>query len=351
LSHYLAKVVKVTEIPATETSPRYGLLDIAFPLPAVASDVGSLIAVIFGKVSMSGKIRLVDLKFPPELVQERMAGPRFGIDGIRQKVNVTDPSHPLLMSIFKPCLGLSAQTLGTMFYEQAVGGVNLVKDDEILSDNSLDSARRRLEAVLKAGEKARAETGRPTLYAINLTGPAHELLDRARVLVQDGATAFLFNYLAYGLPMLASLRQDDAIGIPLMAHPALAGAFYGSPAHGIDPQVIFGRLPRLAGADIVLFPSPYGSVALPQADALSVAQALREDCAGLKPSYPVPSAGIKAQMAPQILQDFGPQVIVNAGTGIHDYPQGPVQGVRAFREAIQQVVPSYPVGEPASAKR
>jgi 2,3-diketo-5-methylthiopentyl-1-phosphate enolase len=56
-------------------------------------------------------------------------------------------------------------------------------------------------------------------------------------------------------------------------------------------------------------------------------------------------------MAPQILQDFGPQVIVNAGTGIHDYPQGPVQGVRAFREAIQQVVPSYPVGEPASAKR
>jgi 2,3-diketo-5-methylthiopentyl-1-phosphate enolase len=175
------------------------------------------------------------------------------------------------------------------------------------------------------------------LYAINLTGPCEEMLERARTLAADGAHMLLFNYLCQGLPMLAALRNDKRINIPLMAHPALAGAFYGSPAHGVSPQVLFGRLPRLAGADLVLFPSPYGSVALPKTDALEVADALRKPLASLRPSFPVPSAGIKGSMISDILNDFGDDVVVNAGTGIHDHVEGSLKGAKEFASALELV--------------
>lgn len=341
LSEYLARVVSVhpVEMPADS---RHALIEIAYPLPTVQSDIGTLLTVIFGKISMAGRLRVVDIRVPNGLQSERMAGPAFGISGIRQLTGVTDPSHPLLMCIFKPCLGLAPAQLGDLFYAVASRGVELMKDDEILSDHALDSARRRLEAVLKASVRVAAETGRKTLYAINLTGPAHELLDRAKVLAEEGANLFLFNYLSYGLPMLASLRQAN-LGVPLMAHPALAGSFYGSPAHGISPRVLFGALPRLAGADLVLYPSPYGSVALDKNDALGVCDALRQNMHGVLPAFPVPSAGIKPEMCGQILEDFGPQVVINAGTGIHDYPGGPPAGVPAFRQEIHQRVAGYPL--------
>lgn len=338
LDSYLARVLSVTQV--TE-APAHTLIRIAYPLKTVHSDIGTLLTVLFGKISMAGKLRLVDIDIPPELAGENFQGPRFGIEGIREKVGVTNPEHPLLMSIFKPCLGLSAGQLGAMFYHQAMAGVNLVKDDEILSDPDWTGARRRLQACLVAGEKAKRETGKTTLYAINLTGPADEILERARTLVSDGATALLFNYISYGLPMLAALRKDPKINIPLVAHPALAGSFYGSPAHGISPQVMFGRLPRLAGADLVLFPSPYGSVALPLEETMAIKTALTEPHPTFKTALPVPSAGIKAEMVSRILEDFGPDVAINAGTGIHDFPGGSEEGVKAFRNEINRACPGY----------
>jgi 2,3-diketo-5-methylthiopentyl-1-phosphate enolase len=337
-----AYLAKVQSVKVFEDSPRRALIEIAFPLPSVASDIGTLMTVIFGKISMAGAIRLVDLKLPEALRSARMQGPAFGVDGIRELTGVTNPNHPLLMCIFKPSLGISPDQLSRVFESGAEAGVDCIKDDEILSDPDLDSAKRRLEAILTASDKIKTQHGKSPLYAINLTGPADELIGRARSLVEHGANCFLFNYLSYGLPMLAALRSAN-LGVPIMAHPALAGSFYGSPAHGISPKVLFGVLPRLAGADMVLYPSPYGSVALQMQDALEVCDALRQTCDGFKPVFPVPSAGIKNTMCDVILKDFGPEVIINAGTGIHDVPGGPAKGVPAFREAIQASIKDYPI--------
>ncbi len=339
LMNYLARVVGLEPLETQDASinlpagKRLFAVRIVFPVRVVESDPGTLLTVLFGKLSMAGAVRLIDVTVP-EVLARRWHGPRFGVEGIRRLTGVQ--GTPLLMSIFKPCLGLLPEQLGEMFYHQALGGANLVKDDEILSDASLDSDRRRLAACLAVLDRVKAETGSTCLYAINLTGPAHELLDRARTLVADGANALLFNYLSYGLPMLAALRQDPEINIPLVAHPSLAGAFYGSPLHGISPKVIFGQLPRLVGADLVLFPSPYGSVALPQEDAMAVADALRQPLPGLQPALPVPSAGITVEMVPRMVSDFGRDVVINAGTGIHDFPGGSREGAAAFVDAIRR---------------
>jgi 2,3-diketo-5-methylthiopentyl-1-phosphate enolase len=55
----------------------------------------------------------------------------------------------------------------------------------------------------------------------------------------------------------------------------------------------------------------------------------------LPTSFPVPSAGIHPGLVPLILKDFGSQVVVNAGGGIHGHPMGTVAGGQAFRQAIE----------------
>jgi 2,3-diketo-5-methylthiopentyl-1-phosphate enolase len=53
--------------------------------------------------------------------------------------------------------------------------------------------------------------------------------------------------------------------------------------------------------------------------------------------FPVPSAGIHPGIVPKALADYGQDVILNAGTGIMDHPDGPAAGVKAFFEALERV--------------
>ena len=43
--------------------------------------------------------------------------------------------------------------------------------------------------------------------------------------MQAGADILLFNVFAYGLDVLQSLAEDDEIPVPIMAHPAVSGAY------------------------------------------------------------------------------------------------------------------------------
>jgi 2,3-diketo-5-methylthiopentyl-1-phosphate enolase len=112
---------------------------------------------------------------------------------------------------------------------------------------------------------------------------------------------------------------------------------YPSQYHGIAAPLLLGKLMRLAGADLVLFPSPYGSVVMPREENLAIDAALK--AAGRhRTSFSVPSAGIHPGLTPAIIRDFGQEVVVNAGGGIHGHPMGTAAGGRAFRQAIDAVM-------------
>src|SRR6185295_5056407 len=159
-------------------------------------------------------------------------------------------------------------------------------DDEILPDLSICPTEKRLEACLKAGAQARQKTGQRTLYAVNLTGRPSQLQSKARRLAKLGAECFLLNVLSYGYGVLEELRD---VGVPIMAHPALAGGWCGAPDTGMAYRVVLGSLMRLGGADIVLFPSSYGTVALPAAETDAIREALTTPLGSLRRSYPGPS--------------------------------------------------------------
>ncbi len=309
---------------------------LSFPKAILMWDLGMLQTVCFGKVSMMSNLRWLDVAVPSS-VAKHFQGPAHGQSGIRKRCGVPE-GQALLMSIFKPCVGVPPEGLASLLREQAQAGTHLVKDDEVLADADLSTALKRVSLCIDALNQAEKDFGHRPLYAVNLNAPAHELLDRADALLDAGVECFLFNYLAYGLPLLNSLRLRVKGRAFLMGHPALGGAFYQNASTGMSPALVFGTLPRLAGADAVLFPSPYGTVALDKADALAVQEALNTPYLGVEPAFGVPSAGIQASMVPQILRDFGTNVIINAGTGIHEVEGGAVAGVKAFQTAMHTEV-------------
>ncbi|WP_282941567.1 2,3-diketo-5-methylthiopentyl-1-phosphate enolase [Paenibacillus sp. RC67] len=350
MERHLGKVVDVNVHepgPNAPLSERYADISIAYPDANFSRDIPALLVTVFGKLSMDGRVKLIDLSFSESFLSA-FPGPKFGMQGVRDLLGVHD--RPLLMSIFKSVIGHDLSTLREQFYLQAASGVDLVKDDEILFENPLTPIEKRVEACIQASKQAESETGQKLLYATNLTGPTFSLLDQARKAIDAGANALLFNVLSYGFDVLSELSRHPDINVPIMAHPAMAGAFYPSPHYGIAANVLLGKLMRLAGADLVLFPSPYGSVVMPREENMAIKEVLLTQKASdyvyssdgsanngslsLKTSFPVPSAGIHPGLVPLILKDFGEQVIVNAGGGIHGHPMGTIAGGQAFRQAI-----------------
>lgn len=329
LRKHKGRVVSV-EVNPSETEEQ-ALIKIAYPTINFSNDLPAILTTVFGKLSLDGKIKLLDLQFD-EGLKRQFPGPRFGIDGLRNKLNVNN--RPLLMSIFKGVLGKDLTFLVEQLKQQALGGVDLVKDDEILFENELTPFEKRIVEGKKALQEVYDQTGHRTLYAVNLTGRTSQLKEKARKAAELGADLLLFNVFSYGLDVLQELREDDEIALPLMAHPAFSGALASSPVYGVSHSLLLGKLLRYAGADLSLFPSPYGTVALEKPKALSIANELTSEDS-FKKSFPVPSAGIHPGLVPLLIGDFGIDSVINAGGGVHGHPDGARGGGLAFRQAIE----------------
>lgn len=149
MEKHLGRVVKVEvhEPSAGEpASNRYADIQIAYPDVNFSRDIPALLVTVFGKLSMDGRIKLIDLEFSEGFLSA-FPGPKFGIQGVRDLLGVHD--RPLLMSIFKSVIGHDLPALKEQFYLQAAGGVDLIKDDEILFENPLTPIEKRVEACMQ----------------------------------------------------------------------------------------------------------------------------------------------------------------------------------------------------------
>jgi 2,3-diketo-5-methylthiopentyl-1-phosphate enolase len=302
------------------------LVTIRFPEANVENDIPSLLTMIFGKYSMAGAAKVMAVRLPEHYGRR----PKLGITGIRERLGVFD--RPLIMAIFKPALGLSADDHAVILQEVASAGLDIIKDDEILGDLEVAPTLKRLDACRKVLDEVKQQTGRTVLYAVNITGAADKLIEKARLLVREGANALLLNVLTYGFSVLDALAADSEVNVPIFAHPALAGALCAAPNHGMAYSVVLGTLMAHGVADAVLYPAHYGSLPFDAQEEALIRESLRS-----RNVFPVPSAGIHPGIVPQALADYGQDVILNAGTGIMDHPDGPQAGVKAFFEALERI--------------
>jgi len=350
----VAKVLGVHEVPNFEdklpegTVDRTFIVDIAFPAENIHNQFPQMLTAVLGNISMSGKLKVLDIRFPKAFVKS-MPGPAFGVEGTRKLIGLATGTPPLC-AMFKPCTGASPATLAKMFYELGTGGVNIVKDDELLSDPKFCTIDARLSLMVKEIAKIKAETGRTVLYALNVTDAPLKQAENIERTLKAGANCLMFNVPTIGWASFAEAVKQINGRVPVLAHPDFAGALFGSPHYGLSSQLVLGKFMRMAGADFVVCPSAYGKVPMVPERVLQIGVSLRAPFYDVKPCLPAPSAGMHPGQVQQLLNDFGPDTIVAAGGGYHGHPDGPRAGAKAFVQAVEAWMKKEDVRKAAESK-
>ncbi len=348
---HAGRVIATWEVPDHELAPPDGLdlrawvLQIAYPAHNVGAQIPLLLATVYGECASSGLIKLLDLHLPASFVRA-FAGPRFGVEGIRDLIGVT--GRPLLLAIMKPALGLTPAESARVFYEAAVGGADAVKDDELLVSHPWSTFEDRAREHGLAARRAYEETGHRTLYFVNITDRPDRLVTNAYRAVEAGATGLLVDHVTVGVSALAMLADDPGINVPILGHLAFAGGLYAAPWTGVSSHLILGKLPRLAGADAAVYPSPYGSLQLTRSKHIQAARAMTGPFHGIKPIVPVPGGGVHPGTVSLVLADLGIDHALAAGGAVHGHPMGVAAGARAIRQAIDAAVLGRPLAEAAA---
>jgi 2,3-diketo-5-methylthiopentyl-1-phosphate enolase len=341
LLKHRGKVLSVWEIPdieninSREDNLREHIVQIAYPWENFGAQIPMLLTTVFGNTSMIGDIKLLDLSFPKKLV-DQLPGPQFGIAGIRQLLGV--PKRPLLNNMIKPSTGITPEQGADLLYNAAIGGTDVVKDDEVLGDTDFSPVLKRVELYMKKLHEAEKETGEKKLYAVNVTDEPERCIQKAEAAVDNGANAIMVNYLPAGIGLISSLARNPKINVPILAHLDFGGAFYASPRHGISSPLLYGKLPRLAGIDLLTVPTPYGKFALTYEKYMRIVFGLRSPLYDKNDTFPIVGGAIKQGHLPMLFEDLGTDFIVGAGGAIHAHPMGPAAGAKAFRQGIDLIM-------------
>ncbi|WP_242479409.1 RuBisCO large subunit C-terminal-like domain-containing protein [Lamprobacter modestohalophilus] len=298
---------------ASDENPSSFEVSIRYPIEAAGRELTQLLNVLFGNVALQPGVRLQRIDLPPALLQH-YTGPRFGIAGLRQQLGITD--RPLLCTALKP-MGLSPTELADMAYRLALGGIDLIKDDHGLSDQTFCPFDERITRCAEAIARANQQTGRTSLYLPNITAPADELNARAERAREQGAGGLLLCPGLTGLDSLRRLAADDQIALPILSHPALLGGLSLGPSQGLAHGLLFGTLTRLAGADATIFPSFGGRFAFTAAECQEITTAARAPLAGLAPIWPVPAGGMRLEQVPELVTFYGRDSMLLIGGDLH----------------------------------
>ena len=272
-------------------------------------ELPQLLNVLYGNISLKQGFRLERVKdcYP---FWSRFRGPRFGRAGLRALLGV--PRRPLLSTAVKP-MGLPPEQLAQLAGRFAAGGIDFVKDDHGLCNQPFATFAERAERCAEAVRKGSAQTGRPALYAPNVTAPADELCKRADFAKRIGAGALLVCPGLTGFDAMRTLADDDTLQLPILAHPAFLGSFVTSPENGISHYALFGQIMRLAGADAVIFPHAGGRFGFSPQDCREVADGTQAPLGDLHSIFPAPGGGMSLQRIPELLEFYGNEVIFLVG--------------------------------------
>jgi ribulose-bisphosphate carboxylase large chain len=284
-------------------------------------------------------VRLLDVTYPEELA--RFHGPRFGVSGIRRLVGTTKRPH--IGTIIKPKVGLNPKDTAEVAYEAAMGGVDLIKDDETLTDQHFCPFAERLPLVMARLDEAREETGQQVLYAVNVTTRADRIVARAEEVIGLGANMILVDVLTAGFGALQALGEDPAIRVPIHVHRTMHAAMTRNKEHGIAWRPL-ARLVRMLGGDQLHTGTVSGKMSHAAEEVIGDNEALLAPFHAFKRTFPVASGGLHPGKVDAELRTLGTEITLQAGGGIHGHPDGTRAGARAMRQAVDAFMAGVPAG-------
>lgn len=335
MERHQARVVGAQLVSAPEVGTY--LARVAFPWANIGPSLAMLITALMGNdASTALRVKLVDLELVGAAARA-FRGPRQGIAGLRRLTGVT--GRPLVMNMLKPCTGYPPEVGADLFHASARGGIDIIKDDELLGNMGFNAVAARVAAYQAVAHRVKVETGREPLYLPNVTDRPDRMRDNARAVRDAGGRGVMINFACTGLDAVAALTEELGDELFFFGHSAAAGMTTAGADHGMTVPLLVGLLPRLAGTDAVLClfaagaasPAGYG-------DLIQTIQAQRLPLGDLRAVVPVLAGGVTPRNVGALYRDMGPDTIIAAGGGVQGHPDGATAGARAMMQALGAAV-------------
>ena len=306
---------------------------LSWPIANLGPSLPNLIATIAGNLfelkPFSG-LRLVDLRLPHAFAGKD-DGPQFGMAGARRLSGVE--GRPLIGTIIKPSVGLTAEDTATLVGKLCAGGIDFIKDDELQADGPACSFKDRVRAVMAVVNEYADKTGKKPMVAFNLTGDMDDMKRHHDIVLAHGGTCIMASLMAVGMTGMIELRRHSQL--PIHAHRCGWGALTREPLLGWSYPA-WSKLWRLAGADHMHVNGLDNKFTEADDSVIASATSLNEPLFDQAPMRAVPvfSSGQTIRQAAGTLKAVGtPDLIVTAGGGVVAHPDGISAGVTAMCDA------------------
>ena len=327
LDEVLGRVLTISE-----SGPSVYDAVICYNREIIGDELPQLLNVLYGNSSMHMGVKLVDIHIPEETLRA-FPGPRYGAKGMRERTK--RHTGPLLCTVLKP-VGLRPGELAELAYQCALGGVDLIKDDHSFGMQKWAPFESRVEAIAAAVAKANAETGNSTLYAPSMNCSLDKFEERARFAVQAGAGAYLVMPGLTGWDSIRFLAASQELSLPIMCHPSGLGSIPNANANGLTHSVFYAVYPRLAGADVSIYPSFGGRYGFSKELCVHVANDCRSPKGLFQPILPAPGGGMSLELAGLLREMYGDDTVFLFGGGAMRYKDKIATGVQELRAALTQ---------------
>lgn len=309
-------------------SQQSGLVQIAFPIANTDWDtdgVSHLLCQLMGghvDIDIITSCRLIKLDLPKS-VTKHFFGPKFGLSGFREFTG--QHGKPLFGSIVKPKIGITPEVLLEMVKQMVDGGVDFIKEDEIMSNPACAPLERRVELVANY----LAKQSRKVVFCHTINCDPHVVVNRVRRVHELGGNGVHINVFS-GLGVYNSIRK---LNLPLFLHYQSSGAkVFTDVNHRFSISwPVMCQLATLMGVDTIQTGMIGG---YSNDDPEEVLECLRILRAGN--TTPALSCGFHPGLVEKVTSMVGIDYLANAGGSVHGHPGGTVAGARAMRQAVDK---------------
>lgn len=307
---------------------KQGIIKIAFPMANIdfnQDGVNHLLCQVMGgqvDINTIHRCRLVNLSLP-DTAKKHFLGPKFGITGLREVTG--NQNKPLLGGIVKPKTGLSPNKLLDLVKELVEGGVDFIKEDEIMSNPAFCRLDQRVELI----SNYLSSQSKKVIFCHTINTDPHLIVDRVKTVHNLGGNGIHINvWSSFGV--YNSIRQ---LNLPIAMHLQSSGSRVFT-----DPQnkysiswPVFCYLASLMGVDTIQTGMIGGYSNDDPVEIEVCLEILRNGN-----TLPALSCGFHPGLVEHITNKIGIDYLANAGGAIHGHPGGTKSGTRAMRQAIDK---------------
>lgn len=313
---------------ASLTGRTSGLVRIAFPQVNINFEedgISNLLVQIMGgqcDIDIIRACRIEKIQLTPSM-ERTLKGPVIGLKEMKEYCEVPDKKI-LLGGIVKPKTGLSPKAHLEVVKQLVDGGVNFIKEDEILCNPPFCSLEDRVPLVMKYIKNS----GKKVFYCVSLHADPHKILKYVKRVYDLGANGVHVNFHC-GLGVYKSIRQ---LNLPILLHFQKSGdKILNCTDHrySIHEDVIF-KLVGMSGCGTLHAGMIGGYMDNSTENTKRTITMLNSiNC------VPALSCGMHPGLVDYIMTQVGhANWMASVGGALGSHPMGTLAGVKAMRQAI-----------------